>query len=152
MGALAKAGSSGRHSLGRGIRDGVRAPARHAVREPAADHGSVPASGSAPGGVVEPRIARSAGAVSAAVALSRLTGLAREMIMARLLGAGAVYDAFLLGFRIPNLARDLFAEGALSSAFVPAFSRCLASRGRRDANELGQRLGTALFLAVTVFC
>lgn len=72
--------------------------------------------------------------------------------MARLFGAGAVYDAFLLGFRIPNLARDLFAEGALSSAFVPAFSRCLASRGRRDANELGQRLGTALFLAVTVFC
>ncbi|MFB3825968.1 MAG: murein biosynthesis integral membrane protein MurJ [Bryobacteraceae bacterium] len=101
---------------------------------------------------MEPGIARSAGAVSAAVALSRLTGLAREMVMARLFGAGAVYDAYLLGFRIPNLTRDLFAEGALSSAFVPSFSRCLAGKGRREANELGQRLGTVLLLAVTVIC
>ena len=63
-------------------------------------------------------LVRSAGVVSAAVFLSRITGLVREIAMARLFGAGQVYDAFLLGFRIPNLTRDLFAEGALSSAFV----------------------------------
>ena len=68
-------------------------------------------------------VVRSAGVVSAAVFLSRISGLLREMIMARLFGAGQAYDAFLLGFRIPNLTRDLFAEGALSSAFVPTFTK-----------------------------
>ena len=58
---------------------------------------------------------RSAGVVSAAIFLSRITGVIREIVMARLFGAGEIYDAFLLGFRIPNLTRDLFAEGALSS-------------------------------------
>ncbi len=55
---------------------------------------------------------RSAGVVSLAVLASRVTGLCREMAMTRLFGAGASLDAFLLGFRIPNLTRDLFAEGA----------------------------------------
>ena len=81
------------------------------------------------------RFFRSAGAVSAATGLSRLTGLAREMVMARLFGASAAYDAFLLGFRIPNLARDLFAEGALSSAFVPTFAQVLERKGKREAAE-----------------
>jgi len=67
--------------------------------------------------------------------------------MARLFGAGAAYDAFLLGFRIPNLTRDLFAEGALSAAFVPIFTRYLATRGRRAAAELSNL--TATLLAVT---
>ena len=67
-------------------------------------------------------VVRSATRVSLAVFFSRVTGLVREMVMARLFGAGFVYDAFLLGFRIPNLTRDLFAEGALSSAFVPIFT------------------------------
>ena len=59
---------------------------------------------------------------------SRVTGLVREIVMARLFGAGFIYDAFLLGFRIPNLTRDLFAEGALSSAFVPSLHHYLATR------------------------
>jgi hypothetical protein len=75
-------------------------------------------------------VMRSAGVVSAAVFLSRISGLVREMIMARLFGAGEAYDAFLLGFRIPNLARDLFAEGALSSAFVPVFSQVPGHQGQ----------------------
>jgi putative peptidoglycan lipid II flippase len=65
------------------------------------------------------QVVRSAGIISAAVLLSRVTGLAREMVMAHNFGAGFLHDSFLLGFRIPNLTRDLFAEGALSSAFVP---------------------------------
>jgi putative peptidoglycan lipid II flippase len=95
---------------------------------------------------------RSAGTVSAAVFLSRITGLVREMAMARLFGAGAVYDAFLLGFRIPNLTRDLFAEGALSAAFVPTFTRYLTTKGRREAAELSNLTATLLMLAAGATC
>src|SRR3954447_22503988 len=95
---------------------------------------------------------RSAGTVSAAVAISRLTGMAREMIMARLFGAGEVYDAFLLGMRIPNLARNLFAEGALSAAFVPIFTQYLKTRGTRDAQRLSDLTATALIVAIGAFC
>jgi len=97
-------------------------------------------------------VMRSAGVVSAAVFLSRISGLAREMIMARLFGAGQAYDAFLLGFRIPNLARDLFAEGALSSAFVPVFTQYLATKGKREAAELSNLVATALLMVVGCIC
>jgi putative peptidoglycan lipid II flippase len=97
-------------------------------------------------------VMRSAGVVSAAVFLSRISGLVREMIMARLFGAGQAYDAFLLGFRIPNLARDLFAEGALSSAFVPVFTQYLSTKGKREAAELSNLVATALALVVTGIC
>ncbi|MGA3077563.1 MAG: murein biosynthesis integral membrane protein MurJ [Bryobacteraceae bacterium] len=97
-------------------------------------------------------VMRSAGVVSAAVFLSRISGLVREMIMARLFGAGQAYDAFLLGFRIPNLTRDLFAEGALSSAFVPVFTQYLATKGKREAAELSSLVATALVLVVGGIC
>jgi len=97
-------------------------------------------------------VMRSAGVVSAAVFLSRISGLVREMIMARLFGAGQAYDAFLLGFRIPNLTRDLFAEGALSSAFVPVFTQYLATKGKREAAELSNLVATALVLVVGGIC
>lgn len=84
--------------------------------------------------------------------MSRLTGLVREIVMARLFGAGFVYDAFLLGFRIPNLTRDLFAEGALSSAFVPIFTQTLAQKGRKEAAVLSNLVATALILIVGLFC
>ncbi len=72
--------------------------------------------------------------------------------MARLFGAGAAYDSFLLGVRIPNLTRNLFAEGALSSAFVPTFTRYLSTKSKRDAAELSNLTGTALILAVGAVC
>jgi putative peptidoglycan lipid II flippase len=89
---------------------------------------------------------RAAGIVSAGVSLSRVTGLVREMAMARLFGAGEVYDAFLLGSRLPNLTRNLFAEGALSAAFVPVFTRVLTAQGKRQAAELSNTVATALLL------
>jgi putative peptidoglycan lipid II flippase len=113
--------------------------------------GAARAGGSSPGAKSE-NVMRSAGVVSAAVFLSRITGLVREMVMARLFGAGEAYDAFLLGFRIPNLARDLFAEGALSSAFVPVFSRYLATQGKREAAELSNLVATALAMVVGGVC
>ncbi len=98
------------------------------------------------------RLMRSAGVISAAVFVSRISGLVRTMIMARLFGAGEAYDAFLLGFRIPNLTRDLFAEGALSSAFVPTFTQYLATKGKREAAELSNLVATALTLVVGGMC
>jgi len=95
---------------------------------------------------------RAAGVVSGAVSLSRLTGMLREIAMARLFGAGEIYDAFLLGMRIPNLARNLFAEGVLSSAFVPVFSGYLANQGRREAAGLFQVVATALVVVVGALC
>jgi putative peptidoglycan lipid II flippase len=87
-----------------------------------------------------------------AVLLSRVSGLVREMIMARLFGAGRIYDAFSLGFRIPNLTRDLFAEGALSSAFVPTFTSYLNTKTRKEAAELSNLVATAIILIVSAIC
>lgn len=95
---------------------------------------------------------RSAGVVSLAVAASRVTGLLREMAMAWLFGASMAYDAFMLGFRIPNLTRDLFAEGALSSAFVPTFTEYLAKRTKQDAARLANLVATAILLVVGSLC
>ena len=98
------------------------------------------------------RVARSAGILSASVMLRRATGLVREIVMARLFGAGMVLDTFLLGFRIPNLARDLFAEGALSSAFIPTFTEYLTKRSKKEAEELANLVATMIIIVVGAFC
>jgi putative peptidoglycan lipid II flippase len=97
-------------------------------------------------------VVRSAGIVSIAVFMSRITGLLRESVMARLFGAGLTYDAFMLGFRIPNLTRDLFAEGALSSAFVPTFAEYLTTRSKEEAARLANLVATALIMVVGGLC
>ena len=60
----------------------------------------------------------SVGAFSVATVVSRILGLAREMVFAHVFGAGLAMDAFVVAFRIPNLLRDIFAEGVMSAAFV----------------------------------
>jgi putative peptidoglycan lipid II flippase len=75
------------------------------------------------------KIARSAGAVSIAVMCSRVLGLIREQVFAGMFGAGFAIDAFVVAFRVPNLLRDLFAEGALSAAFVTVFTEYTTNRG-----------------------
>jgi putative peptidoglycan lipid II flippase len=97
-------------------------------------------------------VARSAGITSAAVLSSRITGLLREIAILRLFGAGAANDAFLLAFRIPNLTRDLFAEGALSSAFVPTFVEHLTRKSHGDAARLANLVATAIMLVVGGVC
>src|ERR1700733_14951282 len=91
-------------------------------------------------------LARSAGLAAAATLTSRILGLARDQVLAALFGAGNEMDAFIVAFRIPNLARDLFAEGAMSAAFVPTFTRHLTQRGRRDAWRLGNNVINVLLL------
>jgi putative peptidoglycan lipid II flippase len=98
------------------------------------------------------KLVRSAGVVSISVLASRVSGLVREIVMARLFGAGQAYDAFLLGFRIPNLTRDLFAEGALSSAFVPAFTHYLNTKTRTEAAVLANLVATAIIFVVGGLC
>ncbi|MBI3272087.1 MAG: murein biosynthesis integral membrane protein MurJ [Planctomycetes bacterium] len=80
-----------------------------------------------------PRFIASAGIISAATLASRVLGLAREMMAARLFGVGPVWDAFALAFQMPNLFRRLFGEGALSAAFLPVFSEALAKRTATEA-------------------
>jgi putative peptidoglycan lipid II flippase len=78
---------------------------------------------------------------------SRILGLMRDQIMAFLFGAGDHMDAYNVAFRIPNLVRDLFAEGAMSAAFVPTFTRMLTLEGRERAWRLGSMVMNALVLA-----
>lgn len=90
------------------------------------------------------RIARSAGLVSIAVMCSRVLGLVREQVMAGLFGAGTAYDAFVVAFRIPNLLRDLFGEGALSAAFVAVFTDYDQNRGPEATWRLANNVLTAI--------
>jgi putative peptidoglycan lipid II flippase len=90
------------------------------------------------------RLASGARRVSALTMLSRLLGLVREQIFAAVLGAGIYSDAFLAAFRIPNLLRDLFAEGALSTAFVPTYVATLRRDGRPAAQALANRVMSTL--------
>jgi len=89
-------------------------------------------------------LVRSTGIISGLIFLSRLLGLVREQVFATLLGAGLYADAFQAAFRIPNLLRDLFAEGALSAAFVPTYTRALTEGGPERAYRLANRLMTLL--------
>src|SRR4051812_3166459 len=86
--------------------------------------------------------ARAAGVVGLAVMCSRVLGLARELILAKLFGAGFGMDAFVAAFRVPNLLRDLFAEGALSTAFVTTFSKKIAGEGVDSAWRLANKVAT----------
>ena len=95
-----------------------------------------------------PRLARAAALISAATMLSRVLGLVREQLFAALLGASQFADAFNVAFRIPNLLRDLFAEGALAQAFVPTFKAKLKNGGQASAYELANRVAGSLFLVV----
>jgi len=96
------------------------------------------------------RVARHAGVVGAATLASRVLGLVRELVMASLFGAGLATDAFNVAFRIPNLLRDLFAEGAMSSAFVPTFTEHRKSGGDEAGWALGRQLLITLFAVLSV--
>jgi putative peptidoglycan lipid II flippase len=85
--------------------------------------------------------------LSAATMASRVLGLARDQLFAFLIGANRFSDAFVIAFRIPNLLRDLFAEGALSSAFVPTFADYQRNRGAEAAYRLANTV-VALILVV----
>jgi putative peptidoglycan lipid II flippase len=116
-----------------------------AVPEPGAAPAPARAAGQPPpgGGVL-----RAAGAMGSATFLSRLLGLLREQVFAYLFGAGNLTDAFVVAFRIPNLLRDLFAEGAMSAALVPTFTRVRAEEGDARAWRVAGLVFRVLFLSM----
>jgi putative peptidoglycan lipid II flippase len=83
---------------------------------------------------------------------SRVTGLARELLMASTFGASALTDAFQVAFRIPNLLRRLFAEGAFSQAFVPVLAAVREREGEAATRVLIDRVATLLSLALLLTC
>ena len=110
-----------------------------------------PAAGASPGPPADAasstaHLARSAGVIGTATLTSRLLGLVRDQVLAWLFGAGNAMDAFYVAYRIPNLMRDLFAEGAMSAAFVPTFTRHLKQQGKAAAWRLGNQLINALLV------
>jgi putative peptidoglycan lipid II flippase len=96
------------------------------------------------------QIARAAGVLGSATMLSRIMGMVRDMVVSRLFGAGFATDAFFAAFIIPNMLRRFFAEGALTSAFVPIFSRYLSQRGEEEARELARVCFTLLVLVMAL--
>ncbi len=95
---------------------------------------------------------RSASIVSIAVMGSRVLGLVREMTFAALFGAGKHLDAFLGAFQIPNLLRDLFAEGALSTSFTTVFTKTWEKEGAPRAWHLANLVLTSLILVLGAIC
>jgi putative peptidoglycan lipid II flippase len=116
------------------------------------DPSSLPGAAIAPDEPTEKLNTKAAGIIGLAVMCSRLLGLAREQIFAALFGGGAAMDAFTAAFRIPNLLRDLFAEGALSTAFVTTFSKTIARGGDAAAWQLANKVATLTAVVLGVLC
>ena len=95
---------------------------------------------------------RSASVVSALTLASRITGLVREQLIAAAFGASAATDAFQVAFRIPNLLRRLFAEGAFSQAFVPILAASRATEGDEKTQTLIDAVATVLLWALVAVC
>src|ERR1700720_1464115 len=82
--------------------------------------------------------------------LSRLTGFARDIMLAAILGAGPVGGAFFVGLRLPNNFRAIFAEGAFNTAFIPAYAHVHGKGGETSARLFADRIFTLLFLSQVV--
>ena len=95
---------------------------------------------------------RAASTISLFTLASRITGLVRDVVISSVFGAGAAFDAFNVAFRIPNLLRRLFGEGAFSQAFVPMLARTRAAAGDEKTSELVDAVATVLFVALVLTC
>ena len=95
---------------------------------------------------------KAAAIVGLAVMCSRILGLIREQIFAALFGGGRAMDAFTVAFRTPNLLRDLFAEGALSTAFITTFSKTIATDGDAAAWRLANKVATLAAVVLSAIC
>ncbi len=105
-----------------------------------------------PGYTARVSLFKAASTVSLFTLLSRVTGLARDLLMATMFGASALTDAFNVAFRIPNLFRRLFAEGAFSQAFVPVLATTLAKEGEERTRQLVYSVATVLFWILVLTC
>src|SRR5881409_1750810 len=90
--------------------------------------------------------------ISSMTMLSRITGMVRESLFARAFGASAYTDAFIIAFRIPNLLRRLFAEGAFSQAFVPILAEYKNQKGESATRSLVDHVATILLWTLLATC
>ena len=95
---------------------------------------------------------KTAATISGLTLLSRITGLARETLTAAYFGAGSQTDAFFVAFRLPNLLRRLFAEGAFSQAFVPVLGQIKAQQGETAALRLARHAALVMTAALALIC
>src|SRR5271167_85382 len=116
------------------------------------DPSSIPDAAIPPDEKTEKLNTKAAGIIGLAVMCSRVLGLAREQIFAALFGGGAAMDAFTAAFRIPNILRDLFAEGALSTAFVTTFTKTIARGGDDAAWRLADKVATMTAMVLSGIC
>ncbi len=96
-------------------------------------------------------LGRAVATVGGFTLLSRIVGFIRDVVLSAILGSGAVADAFIVAFKLPNFFRRLFAEGAFSAAFVPLFSRELEDHGRAEALAFARQAHAALLLVLVPF-
>jgi putative peptidoglycan lipid II flippase len=92
-----------------------------------------------------------AASIGGATMISRVTGLLRDIMIAAALGAGPLADIFVVAFRLPNLFRRLFAEGAFSAAFVPLYARRLEAEGEASARQFAAKVLAVLLAALLLF-
>ena len=97
------------------------------------------------------KITRAAGKIGLATLTSRILGLIRDIVVARL-GAGLATDAFYVAYRIPNLLRELLAEGSMSAGFIPVFTEYWTNRSREEAWKLACRVFTLLLAILLAVC
>src|ERR1700748_391995 len=82
--------------------------------------------------------------------VSRVTGFLRDIMLAAILGAGPLADAFFVAYRLPNHFRAIFAEGAFNAAFIPAYTRVRGQKGEAEVKLFGDRVFTLLLLSQVV--
>src|SRR5687767_2375137 len=126
-----------------------RAPAESEQAEELAEPADPTEAVEAAVGRPQQSVRRSAGIVSVAVMFSRVLGLVRETVFARFFGAGFLYDAFVVAFKIPNILRDLFAEGALSAAFVKVFTDYQIKKNEIEAWRLASLIFNVLAVVMS---
>ncbi|MDH4162657.1 MAG: murein biosynthesis integral membrane protein MurJ [Nitrospirota bacterium] len=96
------------------------------------------------------KVAKAAGIVGAATLASRIMGYIRDMVMSWAFGTSAAADAFYVAYRIPNLLRELLAEGSMSAAFIPVFTETLTRDGREKAHQLANAVFARLMVILAV--
>jgi len=98
------------------------------------------------------KITKAAGKMSSGTFISRITGFIRDIVIAKIFGASGLTDAFFVAYRIPNLLRELFAEGAVSAGFVPVFTQYLEKESREEAKRLAGVIFAFLLSVLFTVC
>ncbi len=97
-------------------------------------------------------VTKAAGQISIATTGSRVLGLIRDILLAKIFGASGATDAFFVAHRIPNLFRELFAEGSMSAAFIPVFTESLTKEGSAEAKKLASSVLAFLLSVLSLLC